>query len=54
MKRRDFVKTVGLGSASATLLSLPTVAHALANPDDEVPDVLVTKYDALIDTGETV
>jgi hypothetical protein len=32
MKRRDFVKNVGLASASATLLSLPTVAHALANP----------------------
>jgi hypothetical protein len=33
MKRRDFVKNVGLASASATLLSLPTVAHALANPE---------------------
>jgi hypothetical protein len=33
MKRRDFVKSVGLASASATLLSLPTVAHALANPE---------------------
>ena len=33
MKRRDFVKNVGLASASATLLSLPTVAHALAKPE---------------------
>jgi hypothetical protein len=33
MKRRDFVKNVGLGSVSATLLSLPTVAQALANPE---------------------
>ena len=33
MKRRNFVKTVGLGSVSATLLSLPTDAHALANPE---------------------
>src|ERR1700681_3796176 len=33
MKRRDFVKNVGLASASATLLSLPAVAHALANPE---------------------
>ena len=33
MKRRDFVKNVGLASASATLLYLPTVAHALANPE---------------------
>jgi len=37
MKRRDFVKNVGLASASATLLSLPTVAHALANAEARSP-----------------
>jgi hypothetical protein len=31
MNRRDFVKNVGLGSASAAFLSLPTLAHALSN-----------------------
>jgi hypothetical protein len=31
MRRREFVKHVGLGSASAALLSVPTVAHALTN-----------------------
>jgi hypothetical protein len=31
MERRDFFKHVGLGSASAALLSLPIRAHALSN-----------------------
>jgi hypothetical protein len=31
MNRRDFVKNVGLGSASAAFLSVPTLAHALSN-----------------------
>jgi hypothetical protein len=27
--------------------------HGDAVPDDDMPDVLLTEYDALIDTGET-